>query len=160
MIAETINAQNNPSNIPNPVFLQALQILESSGLLNENLVLGSPARTTGGIQIYDSPSGVPKSSVALETIVDAISRAILIGFQQGFSQGVLQNDGASLVKFEVNPLTESPGLLLTGLPATSNVHESLVLLGQEINAIKTTLASLAAVIPPQIPIPTIPLVLE
>jgi hypothetical protein len=164
MIAEAINSQNNISNIPNPVFLQALQILESSGLLNENLAIGSPARkldvASGGIQEYSSPNGTPTASVALETIVDAISRAVLIGFQQGFSQGVLQSDGCANISFVVNPATELLLLNQVGLPATTNVHEALIVLGQELNLIKNGLSSLGVVIPPQIPIPTVPLILE
>ena len=94
-----------------------------------------------------------------ETIVDAISRAILIGFQKGFEQGYLSYDGSSNVSFSTST-SETALLNLIGLAACTNAHEAIVTLGQEINLIKNGLAGLGVTIPAQVPISTIPLVLE
>jgi hypothetical protein len=160
MIAETINDKNNITNIPNPVFLQALQILEESKLLSVDLAIGSTSRMPGGIQVYTSPNGVTSASVALETIVDAISRAILIGFQKGVSQATNKVDGAAMVGLSINPLTELPTMLATGVGTSTNLHEAIISIGKELSLINTALASLSHPIVPQIAIPSVPLILE
>lgn len=164
MFAEAINTSyGNTGNSENPVFLKALSILESSELLSEYLVPGSPARTfplPGGIDIYKNPSGGP--AIALEVIVDAISRAILKGYQDGFTQGALsiKSDGASNINFKIEDdvqLTEDPTKLLID---SGNVHEAIVKLGLEIAQIKTALQSLGAPLLPISNVPSTPIIIS
>lgn len=163
VVAEKVNVSyGNVGNLENPVFLQALSILEKSGLLSSDLLPGSPARPyplQGGIDTFKNPSGGP--AIALEVIVDAVSRAILKGYQDGFSQGVgaasIKSDGASNINFKIedeNVLTEDLTKIFTSDGnVVENVHEAIVKLGLEIAQIKTGLQSLGV---PLLPIQRIP----
>ena len=142
----------NGANAHNPVFQDIIERLINSGLYNSNLTPGSTARIgdlTNNIQNYANADGLPNTAIALEVLSDCISRAILYGFQKGFEQGTLKHDSASVIQFKTDTLTEDLSLLGLNLSSTTNVHEAIVNLGQELAIIKTSLASLGYVIPPQ-----------
>jgi hypothetical protein len=152
-IANDLNINyGNLANEHNPVFQQALEILESSGLLSEHLSTTSLARKPGdgSIAIYNNAAKVP-NAIALEVIVDAISRGIMLGYQQGFAQAI-PSDGASNINFETTPL-ENATLLKLALGTSTNVHEAIVQIAQEINAIKVGLQGLGVTL---LPIPATP----
>ena len=106
---ELVNSNfGNSLNYNNPVFKEIISNLISSGLFNDNLAIGSQARIPGdsSIQIYnnlaDSPENVNRA-IALEVIVDSISRAILKGYQEGFVQGASTTfDGASNIGYKAS----------------------------------------------------------
>lgn len=151
--ADSVNLfYGNGANAHNPVFKDIVERLISSGLFNSNLTPGSTARVgdvENNIQNYKNADGEDNRAIALEVISDCISRAILYGFQKGFEQGNVKYDSASIVQFKTDTKTEDVSLTGLNLSNAVNVHDAIVNLGQELAIVKTSLASLGYVIPPQ-----------
>lgn len=151
--ADSVNlSYGNGANAHNPVFQDIIERLINSGLYNSNLTPGSTARIgdpDNNIQNYKNADGFENSAIALEVISDCISRAILYGFQKGFEQGTLKHDSASIVQFKTDSFTEDQFLNGLNLSKATNTHEAIVNLGRELAMVKTSLASLGYVIPPQ-----------
>lgn len=157
--AEFVNTNyGNSLNYNNPIFKNIISNLISSGLFGENLANGSDARLgilnpetntlEGGIQTYTNVNGDPSTAIALEVIVDCISRAIIKGYQEGFSQ-VIPSDGSSNINFKEDVL-EMPFTIGLDLQSSKNVHEAILVLAREISQIKIALASLGCNLPPQL----------
>ena len=105
------------------------------GVLNEE-----SGKLEGGIQTFNNLNDTANTAIALEVIVDCISRAILKGYQEGFDQA-LKSDGASNIGYieSKSEKIANSGLVLN---TATNVHEALNILAREIVVIKSSLASL------------------
>ena len=147
----------NSLNYNNPIFKDIISNLISSGLFNDNLAIGSDARLgvlnentgnlEGSIQTFNNLNDTQNTAIALEVIVDSISRAILKAYQEGFDQA-LKSDGASNIGYSETSSETNANVGLS-LNTATNVHEALNILAREIVVIKSSLASLGYVIPPQ-----------
>ena len=156
--SEYINAHyGNGTNIPNPIFKQAISLLIDSGLYSDYLDpenLNNVGRES--LAKYNNVSG-NKNAIPLEVLVDMISRAIMIGYRDGFSQAGLPIDGASGIGF--TPL-EATAFTNLDIIQTTNVHEAIILLAGEINAIKMAIQAVVPVVPKFPRIPSTQLTLE
>lgn len=164
VLSKNINSNyGNFGNIHNPVFEDAISILIDRGLLTNDLDPNtSIARTfvdpntkiPNNIQNYKNAEGQPSKAIGVEVMVDAILKAILLGYKNGFKQGIVEKDAATNINFKTQALLEDPILLTLNLNQTKNVHEAIVLLALEINQIKAGLTSLGVNIPNSVVIPS------
>ncbi len=131
--AVTVTTRYWGTLIQNPVFSDIIQGLMDAGLYTSYLSdPNSPALTgDGSILSYANGNGNEKSAVALDVIVDVISRSILKNLKNGF-------DGTANTAANINFTTVVPNLSVN-INSCTNVSEALVLLANEIAAIKVTL---------------------
>lgn len=151
-IAEDIN--NDYGNILdayNPVLKNALELFEESGLLEYMSKARKPKEhPETSIKTFKDINGNPNEAAPLEIFVDILTRIILKSYQEGFTQGLLNSDGASNIGFKTQ-IPEDLELLKVDMKLTTNVHEALIILAKEINQIKVGLVGLGVNIPNAIP---------
>lgn len=137
MSKETVTQRYWPTLIQNPVFQDIIGGLIDSKLYTSALYSpDSPAlRGDGSILSYTNGDGVPKQAVALDVIVDVISRAILKNLQNGF-------DSTANTAANINYTYIGAPNISVNLAACANVSEAINLLGAELQIIKTTLQGL------------------
>lgn len=135
------NNYGNVLNVCNPIFKDIISRLISTGLYTSAIAPGSPSRLPGegSIQICKNGTNTPLMAVPLEAIVDCISRAIISGYLKGFEQNGLKSDGATNIGFTLSDKDPKPFTNIS-LGAAENVHDAIVSLGIELNAVKASLA--------------------
>lgn len=137
--ASNVNSNyGNVLNACNPIFEDIISRLISSNLYTSAIAPGSPARLNG-VQICKNGTGNPLMAVPLESIVDCISRAIVAGYLKGFEQKGLKSDGATNIGFSLSDKDPKPFTNIS-LGSAENVHDAIVSLGIELNAVKASLA--------------------
>ncbi len=156
-IAEDINNEyGNILDAYNPILKNALELFEESGLLDyipEARKHKNDPDTS--IKTFKDINGNPNEAAPLEIFVDILTRTILKSYQEGFTQGLLNSDGASNIGFKTQ-IPEDLELLKVDMKLTTNVHEALIILAKEINQIKVGLVGLGVNIPNAIPTPSLP----
>lgn len=155
MSKETVTSRYWPTLVQNPVFKDIIGGLIDAGLYTSALYSpASPALTgAGSIMTYSNGEGWNNSAVALDVIVDIISRSILKNLENGF-------DGTANTAANINYTGVTPNVSVN-LASCTNVSEAINLIGLELAAIKISLQGLtqgafqsAALIAP---IPTTPI---
>lgn len=144
MYSPSVNlAYGNVLNKYNPIFTDMIDKLETAGIYTSALgdrTVANPAYQY--VATYKNAAGTI-GAVALDVICDAISRAILEGYRDGFSQGILTKDGASNVSFGLDPV-DATLCVGTNLSSVKDVNKALVALAAEITTLKTALGSVLA----------------
>ena len=125
----------------NPIFKDVIQGLVDAGLYTSALSNPlSPALAT--IMEYNNGVGVPKQAVALDVMVDIITRTILKSLQSGYTDQInplIKHDAGSNISF-----TGSKAITSVNLSTCDNVTQAINLLGQEIQALKIQLQATTA----------------
>ena len=165
-IYEKINYEyGNIGNFQNPILENILKNLDELGMLKFMENARNPKDPSGNslndysIKKYENLNGVGNEASAMEIMIDAISRGILKGLQEGFQQtlpGVsipVNSDGSSNIGFK-SSVSEDLLLQKVNLSTCTNTHEAIVLLAQELNLIKLGILGLGIDIPNQLPIPS------
>lgn len=165
-IYEQINSEyGNVGNFQNPILENILKNLDELGMLQYMENARYPKDPNGNsldeysIKKFENLNGSGNSASALELMIDAISRGILKGLQEGFTQTIpgvsipIDSDGSSNISFE-SSIPENLLLQKVNLSTCTNTHEAIVLLAQELNQIKLGLLGLGVNIPNQITIPS------
>lgn len=120
----------------NPIFKEVIQGLIDAKLYTS--ALSSPASLAlPSIMEYTNGSDIPKSAVALDVIVDVITRTILKSLQSGYSDVLapkIKHDAGSNISF-----TGANSTTAVNLSTCDNVTQAINLLGQEIQSIKIQL---------------------
>jgi hypothetical protein len=118
----------------NPVYSDCIENLIDSGIYSEYLVNGDAVnhKIDGNILQYKNGNGTLSAAVPLESIVDAITKSILVGLRDGLVGSV---DSAVNISFE----NTSDNL---NLSKANNVHSAIISLANELALIRTTLSSL------------------
>lgn len=135
------NNYGNVLNVCNPIFKDIISRLISTDLYTSAIAPGSPSRLPGegSIQICKNGTNTPLMAVPLEAIVDCISRAVVAGYIKGFKQNSLKTDGATNIGFSLSK--NDPEVFTNiSLGSAENVHDAIVSLGIELNAVKASLA--------------------
>jgi hypothetical protein len=91
---------------------------------------------------YTNGSDIPKSAVALDVIVDVITRTILKSLQSGYSDVLaptIKYDAGSNISF-----ASTVPIISVNLSTCDNVTQAINLLGQEIQALKIQLQATTA----------------
>lgn len=165
-IYEKINSEyGNVGNFQNPILENILKNLDELGLLQYMENARYPKDPNGNsldeysIKKYDNLNGSGNSASALEIMIDAISRGILKGLQEGFTQNIpgvlvpIDSDGSSNIGFK-SSIQENALLQKVNLSTCTNTHEAILVLAQELNLIKLGILGLGVDIPNQLPIPS------
>lgn len=135
----------NTGNLANPVFKDIIDNLEAGGIYTSALGI----RTTSAdnpalpyVATFKNVDGNDNKAVALDVISDAISRAIIKGYRDGFTQASLPKDGASSISFSLIDPADVTLAQGTPLVMAKDVNKALVALAAEVTALKTALATL------------------
>lgn len=132
----------NTGDSLNPVFRDIIVLLEEAKLymsaLGDRTSLNPAAPY---IELYNNPTSKDNKGVALDVISDAISRAILKGYRDGFAQANVSKDGASNISFSALA-SDKFTTLGTDISNSTDVHQAIIMLCAEITALKTLLASI------------------
>jgi hypothetical protein len=125
----------------NPIFKEVIQGLIDAKLYTS--ALSSPASLAlPSIMEYTNGSDIPKSAVALDVIVDVITRTILKSLQSGYSDVLaptIKYDAGSNISF-----ASTVPIISVNLSTCDNVTQAINLLGQEIQALKIQLQATTA----------------
>lgn len=138
---EDINTRfGNAGNTHNPVFEDVIGDLITSGLYTSELEF----KTTGNADIdkikkesvfnFKNPDG-DIGSVSLDVLVHAITKNVIKGFRDGFTQLGISKDGASNVSYSINE-AELALVSNIGLKTALDVNQALFVLAQEIAVLK------------------------
>lgn len=157
-IVSDINSEyGNVNDSYNPILKTILSELDSFGML-DNLEIARNPPTSGSIKTYKNLDGKENKAAPLEIIIDCISRGLMKSYQEGFVQGSSISDGSSNISFKTTSEENAKLLGLINFNSTTNTHQAIFQLAKELAAIKTGIASLGVIIPPEFPetIPTAP----
>lgn len=125
----------------NPIFKEVIQGLIDAKLYTS--ALSSPASLAlPSIMEYTNGANIPKSAVALDVIVDVITRSILKSLKTGYTDVLIPNlkhDAGSNISFAGSKDITSVNLL-----DCDNVTQAINLLGQEIQALKIQLQAITS----------------
>jgi hypothetical protein len=143
--ANSVNARyGNAGNLINPVLENTINSLIALKLYGENLMVeAAPGLSkeeqakVDNLLTFKSPAG--EDVVALDVLVDCITRNILKSLQNGFTQNGLSKDAATNINISLPTLPN----LNTGL--VDNVHDAIWILCQEIATIKSAMNSNAPI---------------
>jgi len=118
----------------NPVYSETINNLINAGLYTSALESSKAVdpETAGNILQYNNGKDTPKKAVALEVIVDSITKGLLVGLRDGLTGSV---DSAVNIDFKNTSKN-------TNLDNVDNIHSAIITLANEIQLIRTTLASL------------------
>lgn len=128
---EALLAEVSKRVISNPVFTRIISDLIDSQLYTSNLSSLHPSKEE--ILQYKSQDNVEAS--ALDVIADSISREIIKGFKEGFSD---IQDGASNVNYSSINATAAP---LTSMGTVDNVNDAISCLTAEVQLLKSILVT-------------------
>lgn len=149
-IVNDINSEyGNVEDVYNPILKDILSELDSFGML-DNLEVARKSETDS-IKIFKNLDGKENRAAPLEIIIDCISRGLMKSYQEGFVQGSSTSDGSSNISFKVTAEENAKLLGLINFNSTTNTHQAIFQLAKELASIKTGIAALGVVIPPEIP---------
>lgn len=143
--ANTINSRyGNTGNLINPILENTINSLIKLKLYSENLMVeAGPGLSqleqakVDNLLTFKSPAG--EDVVALDVLVDCITRNILKSLQNGFAQNGIEKDAATNINISLPFLTNINTSLV------DNVHDAIWILCQEIATIKTAMNSNAPI---------------
>lgn len=122
----------------NPIFKAAVDALIDAKLYTSALY-DPTSEALIHIQSYTNGNGTTSAAVALDVIVDAVTRAVLKGLRDGFTQDDIPKDAATNINF-----SSTIGAGTLNIPACKNVREAIDTLAIEVTAIKTMLSTLSS----------------
>jgi hypothetical protein len=143
--ANTINARyGNGGNLINPILESTINSMIKLNLYGENLMVEKgiglsqeEQAKVDNLLVFKSPAG--EDVVALDVLVDCITRNILKSLQSGFNQNGIKKDTATNLNISLPTLTNINTLSMT------NVHDAIWILCQELATIKTAMNSNAPI---------------
>lgn len=118
----------------NPVYKEVITNLVDSGLYTSALATGPAVNPAfdGNILQYTNGLNVPNAAVPLEVLVDAVTKAVLKGYRDGFAGSIDSAVNINFTNTSLNP----------NLVDSDNLHNAVVKLANEVNLLRTALESL------------------
>lgn len=136
-------AYGNTGNLVNPIFKDIVDNLETGGIYTSALGIRTSANPAYEYVVtFKNANNVSNKAVALDVISDSISRAVLKGYRDGFTQGLIARDAASNINFSLIDPTDIALCVGTPLGMATDVNKALVALAAEITMLKTSLGTL------------------
>ena len=149
IISEVVNERFGNSGGTNPFFKTIVEILEQGGLYNSNLIaspkeqLALTPEHRNGVYSFKDLNGKTQV-VAIDVLIDAISRGIMKKLQDGSGINNITCDSASNLSYKSGPELDQLSSV-SGITASTNINEAISVLAQEIGKIKSALGILAPV---------------
>lgn len=143
--SNTVNTRyGNVGNLINPILESTINSMIKLKLYGENLMIEKgiglsqkEQAMVDNLLVFKSPAG--EDVVALDVLVDCITRNILKSLQSGYIQNGIKKDTATNLNISLPTLTNINTLSMT------NVHDAIWILCQELATIKTAMNSNAPI---------------